>query len=449
MNLTDSNPSIAISSLISFFELTNYIFEIEKNQITLTNNNSSDLEAELKPNPPNDISSQDHKTSTNDFDIGTFDPFAVPQEFPPPFYLPIKYSAISSKAVTTWYFYFQNNHQILVSDSLINIETEPKKDINKKTLTFTYDNKSHSYKVKKFKIFFEEQAQSSKSFKLLSFCYEQFPIPPISPQTFSFYSYIVRNPYYLYILTKMDYKYQEDIPFYHSFAKATGPHFILIFSILVFETFQPLHSPSLILRSNNFLSATLTSLLRLDEGFISFCNRMSQIENNEPVDYFLNQFEQLELNIFSRVILNILFYLATNKFPNNKEVGFDAVSGVLFLRLMSRIMIHNGVDIKILNTIRKFYNFGVESENIDRLKKLILQHIKLPKSIHFSDLTYLNQELTADDILKVRDRSYLSNDSFIKAINSEDFSLAIQEYRSHYKDIFEMNRMNESCGAII
>ncbi|OHT14538.1 hypothetical protein TRFO_15076 [Tritrichomonas foetus] len=276
--------------------------------------------------------------------------------------------------------------------------------------------------------------KNKRSYEKLLACYTTFNVlPPFNIYTLPFFRMIVEDPQFLFLISQM--KYDKDTPhsFYQTWALAAGMNIKLLLPILVYMNFKNNRQQTTLLRGNNFLASLLTALLFLDSSLIEFSHNMSTIKKPSEED-MLSLFEKVNFNGFSRYILSVIYAEAKRVFPLSKAAGYYAISGIIFLRIMAKLMSVN-VNLQEISKLMKFFNLtdknqggsevAEENPHQVRFKKLIYEKIQMPKKYVFP----VGARLNMAEIEVLIQRSFDEKQDFAVQVMKSEFPSIVAEYK--------------------
>lgn len=198
--------------------------------------------------------------------------------------------------------------------------------------------------------------------------------PPVNAFTLPFYRSIFTDLNFLMTYQHCVYSKEDMKPLLQAWLNIVGSNFPALYKFIAWTEFKAYKSPSLAMRGNNFFVAITTYLIGQDPAFESFLNSLS-LDSPTLIQDFMTGVENMNLSPRSRFLLNTIYIEGKRVFPETECKRF-AVSGVLFLRLMSPTLLikdpAGNAKIKPLVTI---YNLQEKEqtyiEQITKLRELI------------------------------------------------------------------------------
>jgi len=199
-------------------------------------------------------------------------------------------------------------------------------------------------------------------------------IPPIGP-LLTFYQSIVENPHFLYIFSLAHTKAQMDTNVVTAWIEAAGANFASLLPLMLYHYFGSLGEPNLVMRSDCFLTYTISRTIEKDESFTLFLDTIN-VQADDIVEEFLTSFSKVQFSSFARFVLYHVFNEAKRCFPDQGSEYF-AVSGILFLRLMTSTLLKKypnmNTKIKSLTPVYNITESQISPDVSQRMKSLLDQ----------------------------------------------------------------------------
>lgn len=252
--------------------------------------------------------------------------------------------------------------------------------------------------------------------------------PPLKLKTKSFLRSIANDPRYLFLLSQIPYSREdsESQTFPFAWINACGFSLRTLLPLIIYLNFKELSSFSLILRSNSFITYILTTIVRKDSGFESFIEGMTNIPKENPCEYFVNEFAKAKFSPLCQFLFYCIYSEAKRAFPG-KGTEYFAISGLLFLRLMTPTLYAKSIDKAIISEIHHVFNFEKADTPISfRLKQLIDKYSSFPDECNISLASSLSDEYI--DLLIKRPISKI--DSFIELSCQISLASSWNDYKS-------------------
>ena len=446
-----SNILFEIDSLLPFFQTNNFVFEFEKDQYFDINRTSSKFRKpillnEFNPNSTNHpIFLPNNDSIFSSFQIyqfNDFDPFSL-QIIKNNYSFVRIYPKNIPNVKNAWIFFMEKSCQVyfVETDSIFNLPSPLELPLNLKSIDISINGEKELFSL------YCRDSDKNKQRELLQTInesdrsYEKFAkslcaitsLPPFNSLTFSFFSSIVEDPQFLFFLSQLDHIRNDREEFYQTWCYTAGINIKLLIPLIININFRKLNHSQMILRANSFLSTLLTSLMKLDEGFLNFLDEMLKIDKTRPIEYFLEAFRKVE---FSNLTVFILYTLSTEAyhiFPNH-EAKFYSISGLLFLRMMSAHMSARDIPSSEVNILRNVFNFSPNADQsilsyIAQLKSLILEKINVKRNFVFQN----DFRPAVSDVEDLIGRAYSQKDKFLEVVKTLDFSQLFKDYQADVK----------------
>ncbi|KAH0788082.1 hypothetical protein GPJ56_007913 [Histomonas meleagridis] len=368
--------------------------------------------------------------------IKDIDFFDLPSEHCSSYYLLLRPKGTFSSSKNVWFIHTQNGATFyyVEEDTVDIIPDLTSIVISGKTLTaIQSDDEKKQFDIRHFTqardLLNQTKSIKQSSFHLYALSILVYNTMPLSRQTRSFMRSIVENPQYLYLLSQIQYAREDYDSSNYCFAwiGACGFYLRTLLPLLLFINFSELSTPSLVLRSNSFLTYLLTTVIKTDPSFQLFLDAMCNLPNDSVVEYFADEFSKIEFQPLSRFILHCIYTEALRRFPNTGAEYF-AVSGVIFLRLMSPRMFEATQNKAVMSQISHAFNFeqSEDDEIRQKLKKLIDQYAQFPE-----DLTLTSSScITEDQIALLIKRPEKRKEEFVQLILENNFSEVWNKYKA-------------------
>ena len=341
-----------------------------------------------------------------------------------------------SQSKSAWLLYTKNGATVYYVEEDYS-ETIPDLSlisISGKSLIIQGDDEKKVFNIKKFssarELIGKMKDSSQISYYMYGLSIQAFKsTPPLKLKTRSFLRSIAEDPKYLFFLSQLPYSREDSesqlFPF--AWVQACGFSIRSLLPLIIYLNFKELSSFSLVLRSNSFLTYLLTTIIKKDSGFESFMEAMSNVANDpSPCNYFVSEFAKTKFSPLCRFLFYCVYSEAKRIFPG-KDAQYFAISGLLFLRLMTPKLYEKNIDKATISEIHHVFNFEKAETPISlRLKQLIDEFSKFPDDCDITLASSLSEEYI--ELLIKKPVSKI--DSFIELAWQKTFSSSWNYYKS-------------------
>ncbi|EAY14854.1 hypothetical protein TVAG_411200 [Trichomonas vaginalis G3] len=323
------------------------------------------------------------------------------------------------------------NHGYYI-DKLKNLELNGKKiTIGDKIFTLSTTVKENSRKIISELQEFIPRVLAEKNLITYKNFFESLGImqafPPVNEFTLPYYRTLFTNNNFLLLYSRVIYTKDDMKPLAQAFLNITGPEFPAFYRFMAYDEYKTYKSPSLAMRGNNFFVSLTTYIVGQDPEYIKFLDSLS-LQSETLVEDFIKGVEIMDLSPRSRIVLNAIYNEGKRTFPETDCKRFG-VSGVLFLRLMSPVlMLREPRFSNKIQPLTPIFNLMEKGDQnaVNKLRVLIDRYSVFPENY----VVEPNNSYNEKDIETLIQMIPKSKDELIRAATHVNFSDIYSQYLS-------------------
>lgn len=253
--------------------------------------------------------------------------------------------------------------------------------------------------------------------------------PPVTLETAHFYSQIVEDPRFLFLITNLTSMQNEITNNYIAWTQTCGHFLRSLYPIIAFKYFNSITSESELFQKNNFILNFSASIYKNDPAFSLFCEAFDP-PSEKVVDYFLSSLSSLHFSNLSQFVTITLYEESKRIFPDMNG-PILVLTRIIFQTAFATLVLNrNSKYLPEIDQILTFCSFTASDKQLHNYFQLQIQRI-LQECLNKKEAVYFTKcgFTPLSYIHTLLQHSFTDVDELLNILNEIDLNEIIDEFK--------------------